>query len=225
MSLLYNLNSFDLIGTLISGLIGNLPNLPAGVPNNLLDFSLDLPRNLPDLINEALLVGEKDESNRRLEKRARKKSEKKDKRRVDELKREQFAQVRQLLGKMQAKELVELLLLNADRSTNGESGDAQPTKSQLIELLKKNAKVHSLLSGLSKLYPNSDFDLSKLDLGKLEFDKLDNLKKFNRLSKDAQTNARKEKRARKEEGSDQPKCIELNNSTICFTNIDGVDGR
>lgn len=229
LSLLYNLNSFDLIGTLIGSLISNLPNLPNGVPNNMLDFSLDLPRNLPDLINEALLVGVnrdggRDESSRRLEKRVRsrkgKNDKKSNKRQIEEMKRS--AQMRQLLNAIQVKELAELLLLNSNADqTNGEPAGEQ-TKGQLIELLKKNAKVNSVLSGLRQLYPNSDFDLSKLDLSKLDLGKLKKL--LSKVNKDSamERDARKDQRAH--ENADQPKCFELNNSTICFSNIDGMDG-
>ena len=118
--------------------------------------------------------------------------------------------------------------MNAGKPMNGDSVDAQQTKSQLIELLKKNAKAKSVLNSLNQLQPNglADFDLSKSDLSKLDLDKLDlgrwfDPKKPNKLNTvDFKANPRRERRGRKEESLDQPKCFELNTSTICFTNID-----
>lgn len=166
LSLFYNLNSVDLIGTLIDNLIN-------GSPTNVLNLYPDLVRNLPELLlNNGLFLTNVD-------KRSGKRSLT-DRKRIEELKKEKTNQIRQLLGVMQLKELADQL---KQKSTN------RDLNSKLIELLKQNDKVKKLLL-------NGQLDAKKLDSNSKEI---------------------------YEKEQSKPKCLDLNNSTICFTKLESVD--
>lgn len=195
LGLIYNLNSLNLIGTLIDNLISNLP---ANLLNN---FSNDLPPNLPDNLNSLLIANN---VNKRLD-LLNKKLKKKRKEEIRMKEKSSNNRAKNLLSILEIKEL--------------HGGGGAGFNDAILEKMKSNSKsdINILEKSKGKYDKKAELHAKWLkwlnNLTRMDIKKLESLNKDIRQSNYVLKNEEKI-------NFTKPNCLEFNNSTICFTGIE-----
>ena len=168
-----------------------IDNLISNLPSNLINLSPNLLNALPNDLPRNIpdIINKGLLMNDDVNKRTDKKLNKKSNK-LDKKKLDELKRSNQIRHLLNAIQMKELAdQLNADE-LNGESN-----KNYLIELLKQNVILKNYLNKLNKL--------ELVPASKKKLDK----------------NKNKDKNLKKETIENRSKCVELNNSTICFTNL------